>query len=86
MNPNQELDLLKAVTGGALGESFSISLIVIGVFASLVGYLAWRHGRRNSSGRHMILGVALMAYPYFVRSLWGSLIIGLALSLLLFWP
>ncbi len=78
---NEVQGLLK---GAAL--SFDYKTILVGIFFSIVGWLAWRHGRKTQSGRHMILGVGLMAYAYFVSSFWWSLGIGSVLTVFLFWP
>ena len=61
------------------------NLLVIAVF-SLVGFAAFRHGKRNSEVRPMLLGVALMAYGYFVSDVWISLAVGSVLTALIFFP
>jgi len=70
------------------GTNFSIDYktIFIGIFFSIVGFGAWRYGRKSQSGRHMLLGVALMFYPYFVPNPWWSLLVGSLLTIFLFWP
>jgi len=65
---------------------FSLATILIAVLFSLVGFLAFRHGRKNSEPRPLFLGIALMAYGYFVTNAWVSLAIGSILTLLLFFP
>ena len=79
-------NLLQGVQGGGIGSSIHFAPIFIGIAFSLVGWGAWRYGRRIQSGRHMILAVALMAYPYFVWNTWWSLATGSVLTGLLFWP
>jgi energy-coupling factor transporter transmembrane protein EcfT len=51
-----------------------------------VGFAAFRYGRKNGEPRPLLLGLALMAYGYFVTNAWVSLAIGAALTLLLFYP
>lgn len=60
------------------------------LFASLVfglvGFGAWRYGRARQSARPMVLGAALVLYPWFVSDpawLWG---VGLVLTVLVFVP
>ncbi len=79
--PQEVQDLIRGTV-----SSFDYSTIFVGILFSLVGWLAWRFGRKTQSGRHMMLGVGLMAYAYFVTNVWISLGIGSALTLLLFWP
>ena len=52
----------------------------------LVGFAAFRYGRKNSEPRPLVLGIALMAYGYFVTNAWVSLAIGSVLTLALFFP
>jgi len=62
------------------------TMIFCGIFFGWAGYGSWRYGRQQQSGRHMILGVALMGYSYFIPHLWMNLTIGGLLIVLLFWP
>ncbi len=66
--------------------SFDPYSIIIGIAFGIVGYAAWRYGRKNQSARHMILAVMLMGYGYFVPNPWLCLAAGLALTFFLFWP
>ncbi len=65
---------------------FSLATILIAVLFGLVGFAAFRYGRRNSEPRPLFLGIALMAYGYFVSNAWASFGIGALLTLLLFFP
>jgi hypothetical protein len=64
----------------------SLATIVVAVFFSLVGFVAFRYGKKNNEPRQLFLGIALMAYGYFVSNAWVSLAIGAALTALLFFP
>ncbi len=67
-------------------SGFSIWTLVIAVVFSLVGWIAFRHGRKNHEPKPLFIGIALMAYGYFVTNAWVSLAIGTALTLGLFFP
>ena len=67
-------------------KGFSLAAILIAVVFGVVGFLAFRHGRKNGEPRPLFLGIALMAYGYFVTNAWVSLGIGALLTLLLFYP
>jgi len=69
-----------------LDLSFNFTSLFLGLAFSIVGWGAWRHGRKSQSGRHMILGIALMAYPYFIPNPWWSFAVGSLLTGFLFWP
>lgn len=64
----------------------SLATILIAVFFSLVGFAAFRYGKKSEDTRSLFLGIALMAYGYFVSNAWLSLGIGVVLTLLLFFP
>jgi hypothetical protein len=68
-----------------LGD-FSLATIIIAVVFGLVGFAAFRYGRKNGEPRPLVIGIALMAYGYFVSNAWISLGIGAVLTLLLFVP
>ncbi|MBI2336131.1 MAG: hypothetical protein HYU97_05160 [Deltaproteobacteria bacterium] len=65
---------------------FDLPSILCGIFFSMVGLYAWRYGRQQQSGRHMLLGVALLAFGYFIPNVWLALAIGTLLTTFLFWP
>jgi hypothetical protein len=73
------------VEGLDLG-GLSLAAVIIAVFFSLVGFAAFRHGKKNAEPRTLFLGIALMAYGYFISNPWLSLGIGVLLTLLLFFP
>lgn len=68
-----------------LGD-FSVATLLFAVLFGLIGLAAFRYGRKNSEPRQLFLGIALMAYGYFVSNAWISLAIGAVLTLLLFFP
>ncbi len=72
--------------GGIDLGSFSFATIVLAIFFGLIGFAAFRYGRKNAEPRQLFLGIALMAYGYFVSNAWVSLGIGTLLTLLLFFP
>lgn len=74
------MDLLKTLGG------FSPAAILIAVVFSVVGFIAFRRGKREGEPRPLFLGIALMAYGYFVSNAWVSFGIGAFLTLLLFFP
>jgi apolipoprotein N-acyltransferase len=49
------------------------------ILFGLVGYLAFRRGRKKSQGRLIGLGVALMIYPYAISQTWLLWGVGIAL-------
>ena len=51
---------------------------------SCIGWGVWRYGKKQGSVTHMILGVALMGYSYFVSNTIALYAIGTGLTLLIF--
>ena len=77
---------MDGVTAGlGLGDISPASIFVAIVFG-IVGFAAFRYGRKNGEPRPLFLGIALMAYGYFVSNVWLSLGLGAALTLLIFFP
>ena len=70
---------------GLLSE-FSLATILLAVLFGFVGFAAFRYGRKNQEPKPLFIGIALMAYGYFVTNAWVSLAIGTALTLALFFP
>jgi hypothetical protein len=64
-------------TPGAL-----FGMIVFGA----VGLAAFVYGKKSSLAKPMILGIALMVYPYFVSEIWVLYGIGMFLTAGLFYP
>jgi hypothetical protein len=65
---------------------FSFATIAVAIVFGMVGFVAFRYGKKNGEARPLFLGVALMAYGYFVTNVWVSLAIGALLTLFLFFP
>lgn len=69
------------MTAGALRllmpDPSTLSVIIV---FSAIGWAAFRRGRSESNIVCLLLGIALMVYPYFVEGLTLNLLIGAALS------
>jgi hypothetical protein len=64
----------------ALGLELPSPTYLIGaILFGLIGWAAWRHGRRTERPPTKWIGVALMLYPYVISSTWLLYGIGLAL-------
>ncbi len=50
----------------------------------IVGFAAFRYGKKATRWQPMTIGVALMVYPYFVTETWLMYTIGAALCIGLF--
>ena len=46
---------------------------------SVIGYAAWRYGRKNGRRRTLWIGVGLMLYPYVVSQTGLLYVVGIAL-------
>jgi len=49
-----------------------------------IGLAAFIYGKKQSSFKAMLLGVAISAYPYFIPETWMLYAIGIVLTSLLF--
>jgi hypothetical protein len=52
---------------------------------SVVGMVAWWHGKRSERPTVKWLGLALMLYPYVVPQTWLLYVVGAALTAWTFW-
>lgn len=67
-------------------EDFGAAKIIACVLFGAVGFVALAYGKKNRYFRTMIIGVALMAYPYFVSGTLLLYIVGIVLTAALyFW-
>jgi hypothetical protein len=53
--------------------------LLCAALASLIGLAAFVYGRRQRRAAPLVIGVALMVYPYFVSNLWALVGIGVFL-------
>ena len=59
-------------------------ILFAGVIFGSIGAGAWMYGKKRASAAHMILGVVLIAYPYFTGNLIILYGVGIILTLMLF--
>jgi hypothetical protein len=78
MRHHRAMDELKALQGLGL-ELPSPAYLVGALVFGLLGWAAYRHGRKTGRRRTLWLGVALMLYPYLVTQTWALYAVGLAL-------
>jgi TRAP-type C4-dicarboxylate transport system permease small subunit len=64
----------------ALGITLPTPAYIVGaILFGLIGYGAWRYGKKKSNKYVKWLGVALMLYPYVVPSTWMMYVVGILL-------
>ncbi|MES2185516.1 MAG: hypothetical protein V4505_13265 [Pseudomonadota bacterium] len=63
------------------GPGYLLGMVVF----SLLGFAAWRYGKRTERPRTKWLGVALMFYTYVVWTTWLVFAVGLALCAAIWW-
>ena len=61
------------------------SNLFAGLLFSSIGFVGFVYGKRLSAWKPMFIGLALMAYPYFVSDTMALCAIGLACSAALCW-
>jgi len=67
-------------------KDLGVAQIAAYVIFGTIGLCAFIYGKKNSSLRPLMLGAALMAYPYFITGTLGLYLVGIILSALLyFW-
>jgi len=72
------IDILQQLQ--ALGITLPAPAYIFGaILFGIIGYCAWRYGKKKSRKYVKWLGVALMLYPYVVPSTWMMYVVGLGL-------
>ena len=65
---------------------FSAAKIFAWIIFGAIGFAVFLYGKKNKFLRPMIIGVALMVYPYFISGTFFLYIVGIALTAALyFW-
>ncbi|MET3105405.1 cbb3-type cytochrome oxidase subunit 3 [Oxalobacteraceae bacterium GrIS 2.11] len=64
----------------SLGFTLPSPAYIIGaILFSMIGFVAYRYGKKTSRQHVKWLGVALMLYPYVVPQTWLMYLVGIAL-------
>ncbi len=72
--------------GLPLADDFGTAKIVACTIFGAIGFAAFLYGKKNKFSRPMIIGGALMAYPYFISGTFFLYLVGVALTAALyFW-
>jgi hypothetical protein len=63
---------------------FTLANLVGWTLFGAIGFVAFMYGKRQSAIKAMLLGLTLMAYPYFVPNTLALYVVGVALTAALF--
>jgi hypothetical protein len=67
-------------------DDFSAAKIFAYIIFGAIGFAVFVYGKKNKFLRPMIIGIALMAYPYFISGTLVIYLVGIALTAALyFW-
>ena len=67
-------------------DDFSAAKIFAYIIFGAIGFVVFVYGKKNKLFRPMIIGAALMAYPYFISGTFFLYLIGITLTAALyFW-
>ena len=67
------------------GDFIFAKIAACSIFGA-IGFVAFVYGKRNTLWRTMAIGIVLMAYPYFFSGMLALYLIGIALTVALyFW-
>ncbi len=64
--------------------NFSAANIIAGLVFGGIGFVAFRYGRKEMLIKPMVIGIALMVYPYFISHDVAVFVIGAVLCALLY--
>jgi len=83
LNDDSKNDILAAV-GLLRASDFGMAKIVAYTIFGAIGFVAFMYGKKNTFWKPMIIGAALMAYPYFLSGTLVVYLIGIALTAALY--
>jgi hypothetical protein len=63
--------------------SLSVGMLTVSIFISLIGAALLLYGRRETRVPHMVAGLILLIFPYFVGKWWLAIIITAVLLVVL---
>ena len=66
-------------------SSFSFTNLIVGLIFSGIGIVAFVYGKKQGSFKPLLIGIALMVYPYFLTSTFWLCTVGIGLCLLLYY-
>ncbi len=82
----ESVNEIMSAAGLSGASAFTPAKIVAWTLFGAIGFVAFMYGKKNALWRPAVIGVALMAYPYFLSGTWPLYLIGIALTLVLyFW-
>lgn len=64
--------------------AFSMGNIIVGTIFSSIGFIGFVYGKRMSLLKPVLIGIALMAYPYFIENTIAMSVIGVVGTVALF--
>ena len=72
--------------GSAGASAFSLAKIIAWIIFGAVGFAAFVYGKKERSFKPLVVGIALMGYPYFINGTFWLYAAGAGLCLVLyFW-
>jgi hypothetical protein len=86
VSQNSTLGPALATIGSSGAYSFSMGPFMGAMIFGAVGLVAFVYGKKNRSWKPMVIGIALMGFPYVITSTLWTYVVGTVLCLLLyFW-
>ena len=81
---DKDKSALLSTLGVGSGGWFSWGNIVGGIIFGSIGFIAFMYGRKQQSLKPLLIGIALMVYPYFIQNTFWLYAVGVGLCGLLF--
>ena len=70
---------------GAMASGFSVANLIGNLIFSGIGFVAFIYGKKNAEYTIMVIGLILMAYPYFITNTIWMYVIGIALTAVIYY-
>ena len=85
-NPQQVNAILSMLKeeGAKGGFDFSAASIIAYLLFGIIGFAAFMYGKKQNKFKPLLIGIALMVYPYFIGGAWGLYGVGILLTVCLY--
>ncbi|MDO8580332.1 MAG: hypothetical protein Q7S13_02510, partial [Candidatus Omnitrophota bacterium] len=83
LSPDQK-QMVLSTYGMDTSQGFPVAKIIAWVIFGGIGTIAFIYGKKMQSFKPMLIGIGLIAYPYFINSTLWLYVVGVGLTSLLY--
>jgi len=81
---NSDREMLGTAIGIPSTSDLNWNTIIAGVIFGSIGLVAFLYGKKNALWKPMVIGMLLIAYPYFISNMIVVYLVGIGLVVILY--